>query len=377
MKTCSIFGSTGTIGRKALEVAKDSDFNILAITGRSKADILIEQALKYRPKYVGISHEENYSIVREALFGEKQIEVVPEDEIDELARLDVDCCVMAVSGTTTGVGPTFACLGHAKRLAIASKEPIIIGGKLLMAMAERNGTEIIPIDSEHSAIFQCVVGEDRRSVERLILTASGGPFLDFEESELDAVATIEATLNHPKWKMGTKISVDSATMLNKAFEIIEAAILFDIDISKITAIMHPEAVIHGLVEFSDGNVKALISPPDMTLPISYAMNYPGRINSCGARMVNLRDMHFVEQKDWQRRNIGLGYRAFCENKSIALTMADSIAVSRFLDGKIGFTQIYEIIDEILNQSPTEEIKSYDDIRSIIEESAYDQKKRIE
>jgi 1-deoxy-D-xylulose-5-phosphate reductoisomerase len=278
---------------------------------------------------------------------------------------------MAIAGiTTAALGPTFACLGHAKRLAIASKEPIIIGGRLLKTMANRSGTEILPIDSEHSAIFQCLVGEDIRSVEKLILTASGGPFLELEETELDARATIKATLNHPKWKMGSKVSVDSATMINKAIEIIEAAILFDIDVDNIIPVVHPEAVIHGLVEFADGNVKALISPADMSFPISYAMNFPFRPHSSSIKRLslsNLGNVHFVDQKDWQRKNIGLGYRAFRENKLIAFTVADELAVDYFLTGKISFTQIPQIIAEKLEASRAEKIESYDDIRTISDE----------
>jgi 1-deoxy-D-xylulose-5-phosphate reductoisomerase len=272
--------------------------------------------------------------------------------------------------TNTIIGSTFACLGHAKRLAIASKEPIIIGGKFLKTMAEQTETEILPVDSEHSAIFQCLVGEDEGAVERLILTASGGPFLGLDEPELDVRATIEETLNHPKWNMGSKISVDSATMINKAFEIIEAAILFDIDINRIIPVIHPESVIHGLVEFTDGNVKAVMSPADMNFPISYAMNYPFRSPLPGIRRLdlsNLGNIQFVDQKDWQRKNIDLGYRAFRENKSIAFVVADAVAVDGFLNGKIRFTQIHQIIDKILDISQTEKIESYSDIAMLSDE----------
>ncbi|MDR1034652.1 MAG: 1-deoxy-D-xylulose-5-phosphate reductoisomerase [Holosporales bacterium] len=368
MKICSIFGSTGTIGRKALKVAEDSGFEIAAITGCTNSTLLINQALKYRPKYVGIANDENYVIVKEALSGEK-IEVISGREIDELAKMDVHCCVMSMAGTTAGIGPTFACLGHAKRLAIASKEPIIIGGTLLRTMAEHKGTEILPIDSEHSAIFQCLLGEDKRSIERLILTASGGPFWDIDGSELDTRATIEASLNHPKWKMGTKISIDSATMINKAFEIIEAAILFDINIDKIISIIHPEAVVHGLIEFADGNVKAILSVPEMILPISYALNYPYR-NCSNYKNFDLSKvgmLNFIVQKDWQRKNINLGYIAFRENKTIALTIADALAVDRFVKGQIGFTQIYRLILKILEESLPEKIEAYEDIQSVITE----------
>ncbi|MDR1476183.1 MAG: 1-deoxy-D-xylulose-5-phosphate reductoisomerase [Holosporales bacterium] len=367
LKTCSIFGSTGTIGQKAAQVAMDNYFEIVALTGGRNFDLLIKQALKYRPKYIGIAYEEGYSIVREAVSG-IGIEVVFGEEINELASMAVDCCVMAISGRNgAAIGPTLACLGNARRLAIASKEAIIAGGKFLVNRAKLLGTEILPIDSEHSAIFQCLSREDKTAIDRVILTASGGPFLGLEESELSENATIQAALHHPKWKMGPKITIDSATLINKAFEIIEAAILFDIEIDKITPIIHPESIIHGLIEFNDKTLKAVLSTPDMILPISFAMNYPCRKSYLANQLdlCNIGKLQFIEQKEWQKRNMNLAYQAFNEKKLIAFSISDEIAVSKFLRGQIKFEQIYEFIIKTLNHSECEKIESYDDIKEII------------
>lgn len=367
MKTISIWGSTGVIGSKALAIATKSGFEVVSIVGNSNHEKLIEQGLALKPRYIGVADVTSFKIVKEA-FDSTEIEVLPESEFENLAQLNVDCCVMAISGKA-GLRPTFSCLGHAKRLAIATKEAIIAGGKLLQTLASQLGTTIIPIDSEHNSIFQCLQGEDPKSIRKLVLTASGGPFLDLDESELMNV-TVEDALKHPNWNMGKKNTIDSATMINKALEIIEAAYLFDIDISKIESIIHPNSIIHGMVEFSDNSIKALMAAPDMNMPISYAINYPHRVD-CELPRLNLGaigSLKFERPKNWQLRNINLAYQAFNENKVIAFNTANEEAVSLFLNHKINFCEIYKFIQNTLETAQKEVCTSIDDIINVIKES---------
>lgn len=367
MKTISIWGSTGVIGSKALAIATKSGFEVVSIVGNSNHGKLIEQGLALKPRYIGVADVTSFKIVKEAL-DSTETEVLPESEFENLAQLNVGCCVMAISGKA-GLRPTFSCLGHAKRLAIATKEAIIAGGKLLQTLASQLGTNIIPIDSEHNSIFQCLQGEDPKTIRKLVLTASGGPFLDLDESELMNV-TVGDALKHPNWNMGKKNTIDSATMINKALEIIEAAYLFDIDISKIESIIHPNSIIHGMVEFSDNSIKALMAAPDMNMPISYAINYPHRVD-CELPRLNLGaigSLKFERPKNWQLRNINLAYQAFNENKVIAFNTANEEAVSLFLNHKINFCEIYKFIQNTLETAQKEVCTSIDDIINVIKES---------
>lgn len=250
MKKISIFGSTGSIGQKALKIAQKSNFEVVSISGNRNHKKLIEQAEYYHPKYVCVSDYEAFEIVKDALIG-KDTEVLPESEMNNISKLETDCFVMAISGIA-GLEPTFSALGHTKRLAIATKEVIISAGDLLINFAKNYNTEIIPIDSEHSAIFQCIQGE-KNVVKEIILTASGGPFVDFEEDDLRKV-TLSDALKHPNWTMGNKITIDSATLINKALEIIEASYLFNFPIENITPLIHPSSIIHGMVRFCDGSI---------------------------------------------------------------------------------------------------------------------------
>jgi 1-deoxy-D-xylulose-5-phosphate reductoisomerase len=362
-KSITIFGSTGTIGKKAIEIAHSNRFEIIAISGNKNYEELIRQAKKYKPKYVCSSDSKSFIKIKEAL-SNCDIEVLSGSEIENIGRLDVDCCVMAISGST-GLSPTFSCLGHAKRLVIANKESIILGGKLLIDFAKSKGTEIIPIDSEHNAIFQCINGENN-SISEIILTASGGPFLDVEEKELAHISVLDA-LKHPNWVMGEKVTIDSATLMNKAFEIIEATYLFNFPIERITPLIHPNSIIHGLVKFTDNSFKALLSYPDMMLPISFAINYPDR-KDCKLPNIDFSEigtLSFKKAKQWQRRNLDLAYKVFKEKRVIAFNTANEIAVSKFLKHEIKFSEIYSTIMRILEQSNEEHITSLEDIKELI------------
>ena len=365
MKTVAIWGSTGVIGTTALKIAMDSGYRIVAIIGNKNHKLLIEQAKLAKPEYVGVADRQSYEIVKDTLSTGK-IEVLTATEFENLAKLDVTCSVMAIAGHAS-LQPTFACIGHAQRLAIASKEAIISGGKLLQTVAKEKGTEIIPIDSEHNSILQCLLGENKTSIKELILTASGGAFADFDENEFKNV-TLQDALKHPNWQMGIKNTIDSATLFNKALELIEASYLFDINITKIKAIIHPNSIIHAMVKFMDNSYKSLMSFPDMKLPISYALNYPNRCE-CNLPELDFEQIYnlsFKKPKAWQRRNINLAYYAVQEKKVIAFNIANEVAVSKFITGKLQFAEIYKYVIEILAHSQAENVNSFEDIQAIIQ-----------
>jgi 1-deoxy-D-xylulose-5-phosphate reductoisomerase len=365
VKKISIFGSTGIIGKKAVNIAHTNNFEIIAISGNQNTEELIRQALKFQPRYVCVANNEIFKKVKESLAGCKT-EVLPGMEITNLAELDVDCCVIATAGDF-GLLPTFKCLGRTKRLAIASKEVILFGGSLLMTFAQKHNTEVIPIDSEHNAIFQCINDEKKESIEEVILTASGGAFLDYDENELSNIDVRDA-LKHPNWNMGQKITIDSSTLMNKALEIIEAAYLFEIPIEKIKPLLHTNSIIHGLVKFVDKSFKAVLSFPDMFVPISFAINYPNRTfidNLPDVNFEKLGNLSFGNFKNWQERNINLAYQVFHDEKVIAFAVADEIAVTKFINNKIRFDEIYKTIVKILDVSYKEKINSVEDIVNTI------------
>ena len=362
MKTVAIWGSTGVIGTKALKIALNSGCRVVAIIGNRNHKLLIKQAKLAHPQYVGVMDNDAYKIVKDALITSKA-EILSDTSI--LSQLDVDCCIMAISGNAS-VSPTFSCLGHAQRLAIASKEAIISGGKLLQHLAKQKGTELIPIDSEHNSIFQCLQGENQDAISEMILTASGGAFANLEEDELNNVS-IKDALQHPNWNMGKKNTIDSATLINKALEIIEASYLFDMNIKKIKAVIHPNSIIHAMVRFSDNSYKTLMSYPDMNLPISYALNYAKRFD-CKLPALDVSQigsLQFRNPKEWQKRNIDLAYQAFKEDKVITFNISNEVAVAKFIKRELRFTDIYKYIINILEHSPRENIHSYEDIQNII------------
>ncbi|MDR1365400.1 MAG: 1-deoxy-D-xylulose-5-phosphate reductoisomerase [Holosporales bacterium] len=364
-KKITIFGSTGVIGQKSIEAAYSAGYEIVAITGHKNCEELIRQAGVCRPRYVCCSDPDSYKKVKSEIMGAK---VLPGNEIANISKLEVDCCVMAIAGIAS-FPPTFACLGHAKRLAIASKEAILLGGKILMDSAKSGNTEIIPLDSEHNAIFRCLQHESQSSVSGIILTASGGSFLDFTEDSLKRV-TISDALKNPNWRMGAKVTIDSATLINKAIEIIEASILFDLPINKVSYVIHPESIIHGLAQFHDNSYKALLSYPDMMGPISYAINHQEQQFRCSTpslNFVDIKKLTFRSPRAWQKRNADLAYSVFNEGKIIAFSIANEIAVSEFLNGRIKFCEIYDSIVRMLNACDRENIGSYDDITALVRE----------
>ena len=354
-QTVAILGSTGSIGTQTLDVIdRHSElFEVYALTAHSNIDLLVEQARIYRPEVVAIADERHYKTLREALDGLPVKVFAGADSICQIAAMSpIDTVVTAMVGYS-GLLPTVKAIEAGKKIALANKETLVVAGELVTDLALRNRVDIVPIDSEHSAIFQCLVGENENSVEKLILTASGGAFRDTPKDDL-RLATAADALRHPTWKMGAKITIDSATMMNKGFEVIEARWLFDIPIDKIEVIIHPQSIVHSMVQFCDGSIKAQLGQPDMRHPIQYALTFPDRLNAQVER-ANLADIHQLtfEKPDYEKfRNLGLAYDALRRGGNIPciLNAANEVAVDAFLKGKIGFFAMSDIIEQTISET---------------------------
>ena len=354
-QTVAILGSTGSIGTQTLDVIdRHSElFEVYALTAHSNIDLLVEQARIYRPEVVAIADERHYKTLREALDGLPVKVFAGADSICQIAAMSpIDTVVTAMVGYS-GLLPTVRAIEAGKKIALANKETLVVAGELVTDLALRNRVDIVPIDSEHSAIFQCLVGENENSVEKLILTASGGAFRDTLKDDL-RLATAADALRHPTWKMGAKITIDSATMMNKGFEVIEARWLFDIPIDKIEVIIHPQSIVHSMVQFCDGSIKAQLGQPDMRHPIQYALTFPDRLDAQVER-ANLADIHQLtfERPNYEKfRNLGLAYDALRRGGNIPciLNAANEVAVDAFLKGKIGFFAMSDIIEQTISET---------------------------
>ena len=354
-QTVAILGSTGSIGTQTLDVIdRHSElFEVYALTAHSNIDLLVEQAKRYLPEVVAIADERHYKTLREALDGLPVKVFAGADSICQIAAMSpIDTVVTAMVGYS-GLLPTVKAIEAGKKIALANKETLVVAGELVTDLALRNRVDIVPIDSEHNAIFQCLVGENENSVEKLILTASGGAFRDTPKDDL-RLATAADALRHPTWKMGAKITIDSATMMNKGFEVIEARWLFDIPIDKIEVIIHPQSIVHSMVQFCDGSIKAQLGQPDMRHPIQYALTFPDRLDAQVER-ANLADIHQLtfERPDYEKfRNLGLAYDALRRGGNIPciLNAANEVAVDAFLKGKIGFFAMSDIIEQTISET---------------------------
>lgn len=348
----AILGSTGSIGTQAIEVCiRHSDkLQVELLTANTSSELLIEQAEKLRPNAVVIADESKYNEVNEAL---APLDIKVFSGIDSICSLvagdNIDMVLTAMVGFS-GLRPTIAAVKAGKAIALANKETLVAAGSIVMSLAKENGAPIIPVDSEHSAIFQCLQGE-RATVEKVILTASGGPFFRKSEEELKSV-TIDQALDHPNWKMGSKVTVDSASMMNKGLEMIEAKWLFGIDPSRIDIVVHPQSIIHSMAQFSDGSVTAQLSTPDMRLPIQYALTYPYRVDLDTKRLdfPQLGTFEFYKPDRQKFPCIRIAYEAIEKGGNIpcAMNAANEIAVEAFLSNEIPFTAIPEIIEEVIN-----------------------------
>ena len=353
-KRIAIFGSTGSIGTQALEViAAHSDlFEVEILTAQTNDKLLIEQALKFTPNAVVIGDERKYKTVKDALES-KDIKVFAGDiALEEVANFDTYDMMLAAIVGFAGLKPALMAVENGKAIALANKETLVVAGDIVMQLAVEKRVPIIPVDSEHSAIFQCLVGETRNKIDKIILTASGGPFLGKKPNFLVNVKRDHA-LQHPNWKMGAKISVDSATLMNKGLEMIEAKWLFNLTPSQIEVIIHPQSIVHSMVQFEDGSIKAQMGLPDMKLPIQYALTFPNRIanNNPRANFKKIPVLAFEEPDYKTFRNLSLAISALEKggNAPCVLNAANEIAVWAFLNNRIGFLDITAVVEKCLQK----------------------------
>lgn len=351
-KRIAVLGSTGSIGTQALEVVRShrEAFEVTVLVARRSTELLIAQALEFSPAVVVISDEAYYPEVRQAL-SHTSIEVMAGSEAiaEVVVRPDVDIVLTAMVGFS-GLVPTLAAITAGKTIALSNKETLVVAGELIMSLATRHGARILPVDSEHSAIYQCLVGEEGNPLERILLTASGGPFRSYKRvQELEAV-TVEAALRHPNWSMGAKVTIDSASLMNKGLEMIEARWLFDTPAESIEVLVHPQSIIHSMVEFADGSVKAQLGLPDMRLPISYALGLTERIANDYPRL-NFMDYSFTFERPNLELfpNLALAYRALelGGTAPCVLNAANEVAVEAFLSGQLGFRAMSTLIERAL------------------------------
>ena len=354
MRNLAILGSTGSIGTQALEVISEHPdfFGVYALTANNRVDLLIEQAHRYMPEVVVIANEQKYPEVKEAL-EDLPIKVwAGAEAIAQVVQMEpIDMVVTAMVGYA-GLKPTISAIKAGKAIALANKETLVVAGELITSLATAYNVPILPVDSEHSAIFQCLDRANQNPVEQIILTASGGPFRTKTQEEL-AVVTKEQALKHPNWVMGAKVTIDSASMMNKGFEMIEAKWLFALTPQQIQILVHPQSIIHSMVQFQDGAIIAQLGMPDMKLPIAYALSYPKRLPNCAERLDFSRHASLTfEEPDTKRfRNLAYAVEAISKggNMPCILNAANEVAVNAFLHDEIGFLQMSDMIEQTMSK----------------------------
>ena len=361
----AILGSTGSIGKNSIEVIANfpDQFKVSYLTVNNNIDALCDQVRRFRPKGVVVLDGNSAAECKKRFDGATEV-LVGEEGLEEIVqRNDVDVVISSLVGFA-GLKPTIAAIRAKKKIALANKETLVVAGEIIMRLVKETGGILIPVDSEHSAIFQCLVGESGSSVAKIILTGSGGPFLNTPKEMLKKVS-VEQALHHPNWKMGNKVTIDSATLMNKGMEVIEARWLFGIPPEKIDVVIHPQSIIHSMVEFIDGSVKAQLGMPDMKIPIQYALTYPERAASNVARVdfPKLREMTFFPPDIERFQCLRHAYDALNEGGTMpaALNAANEIAVRRFLEGKIAFQQIPETICRTMEHHEVTGNPTLDDI----------------
>ena len=353
MKKVLILGSTGSIGVNSLEVINrlKDDFKVSGLTANSNVSLLLEQVRKFNPDIVAVRDENAAAIIKEKLPPGCNLFVGDKGLIEAAANADYDIFIGAMVGFA-GLLPTIEAVKHGKRIALANKETLVVAGELVTDLCREYNSEIIPVDSEHSAIYQCLIGEKLEEVEKLILTASGGPFLNKEKSFFEK-ATVDEALNHPNWKMGNKISIDSATMMNKGLEVIEARWLFGLPTEKIDVVIHPQSIIHSMVQFVDGSVKAQLGLPDMKLPIQYALTFPERVVNDLERtnLPNIGSLTFFEPDAEKFECLKLAFDVLNTGGTAPciLNAANEVAVDKFLNKEIKFSHIPLLINKALDK----------------------------
>jgi 1-deoxy-D-xylulose-5-phosphate reductoisomerase len=362
----AILGSTGSIGRNALRVidALGEDFRVVALSAHSSVELLAEQVRRYRPQFVAVANADCAEPFRALVDGEAAEILVGPSSLTELAESDeVDTVLTAVVGAA-GLPSALAAARSGKRLAIANKEPLVIAGQLLTRIARENGSTLLPVDSEHSAVFQAMQSGSATEVRKILLTGSGGPFRGATRDELESV-TREQALAHPTWQMGPKITIDSATLMNKALEVIEARWLFDVPVDKVEVLIHPESIVHSLVEFVDGSVIAQLGEPDMCLPIQYALTYPKRVAGVAKplRLQDIGQLRFERPEPEVFRALPLAYEVARTGGTapVVFNAANEAAVENFLAGRIRFVQIMQLVEHCLDKHDVRDAASLDEL----------------
>jgi len=375
-KKIAVLGSTGSIGVQALKIIKEfpENFELVLISANSNDKLLLEQALFFQPKHVIINNENGYNSIKENLdnpsnansgqftkthLGEKALCGLIEHE-------DFDVVLVAIVGFAALL-PTISAIKSGKKIALANKETLVVAGQIISSLIEKYNGSIIPVDSEHSAIFQCIQGESFESVKNIILTASGGPFRGYSQKELEGVS-LKNALKHPNWQMGAKITIDSATLMNKGFELIETRWLFDISFDKIKVVVHPESIIHSLVEYQDGSVIAQLGEPSMYIPILYALNFPKRVKSSAPKLdlIKTKSLNFEEPNKKVFRHLDFAYEAikFGGSYGCVLNASNEVAVSAFLKEKIRFIDMIKIIEKSIENITFVQNPSLEDLLEI-------------
>ncbi len=372
----AVLGSTGSIGRQTLDIVAEYPqlFEVDLLVANRSADLLIEQAMRFKPRNVVIASRDLYVNVAQALEGTGIAVHTGDSVVSELVALpEIDTVVTAMVGYS-GLASTIAAIKAGKKIALANKETLVVAGELINDMLKKSPSVLYPVDSEHGAFYQCLVGEDMANVSRLILTASGGPFRTMPRERL-ATVTKDDALRHPNWAMGAKITIDSATMMNKGFEMIEAKWLYGVSQERIDIVVHPQSIVHSMVEFVDGSVKAQLGLPDMHLPIRYALGLPGRLATNEPRMTiaDYANLTF-EKPDFEKFPLlGTAYEAARRGGNVPCVMnaANEIAVAAFLQDKIGFNDIYNTIEKTMAWAPFIDNPGYDDyVQSNAESRSY-------
>lgn len=371
-KDIAILGSTGSIGTQALDVIRafPERFRATVLTANRRYEELIQQALEFKPLAVVILEEKYYQEVKQALMPHGVKVYAGEAALTEVVQMEeIDVVLNAIVGSA-GLRPTLVAMEKGRDIALANKETLVVAGELVMGLAKANDVRVLPVDSEHSAIFQCLVGEEN-AIEKIYLTASGGPFRGKFRDELIAVTKAQA-LRHPNWAMGAKITVDSASLMNKGLEVIEAKWLFDLKVEQIDVIVHPQSIVHSIVQFEDGSMKAQMGLPDMKLPIQYALTYPQRFANTFPRFnfLDYPQMTFEKADPTTFRNLELAYEALRVggNRPCVLNAANEVAVDAFLHDEISFLGMSEVIEETLCQVPAKNQLSLVDYLATDEES---------
>ena len=364
-RNIAILGSTGSIGRQTVDIICEypKRFKAYLLTANSSVDLLVEQAKRLNPKYVIIANEAHYITLCEALKGyPTEVKSGMNAIVEIMADENIDIVVTAMVGYA-GLAPTINAIKHNKTIALANKETLVVAGALINELLSQSQSKLYPVDSEHGAIWQCLVGEKHSDIYKLILTASGGPFRTKTIEELAHVTKADA-LKHPNWNMGAKITIDSATMMNKGFEVMEAKWLFDVDLDKIEVVVHPQSIVHSMIEFVDGSVKAQLGLPDMRIPIRYALGFPQRLYSDAQRMhvSDYRNLTFEEPDLKKFPMLGLAYEASRAGGNVpcVLNAANEIAVAAFLHDKIGYSDIAETVTKTMQWAPYVAKPTYDD-----------------